>query len=67
MASEQTMAIKAFFQAIGMTHWKMNFEMFCFKTGFQGEYAKEKWAEWQKLHKATTFFDPETLAKLLRE
>jgi hypothetical protein len=56
--------IKAFQTAIASTHWNMDFNEFCRRTGFVGEYAKQKWQDWKNLHESLAKFDPETLAKI---
>lgn len=55
---------KTFQTDIASTHWKMDFNEFCNRTGFVGDYAKKKWQEWNALHESLAKFDSETLAKI---
>lgn len=59
--------VKEFQTAVSTTHWKLDFNEFCNRTGFVGDYAKNKWNEWQSLNQALNKFDAETLAKIIGE
>lgn len=57
--------VKEFQTAVFETDWKLDFNEFCNRTGFVGEYAKNKWREWQAINEAVNKFDAETLSKIL--
>lgn len=56
--------IKKFQESLGSTNWHMDFNQFCERTGFVGEYAKDKWMQWKELNHALGQFDAGTLAKI---
>ena len=58
-------SIKEFQTAIAKTHWRLDFEEFCKRTGFVGGYAEQKWWEWRKLNEILSKYDAETLAKIV--
>lgn len=57
--------IKTFQESLNKIHWNMDFNEFCKRTGWVGDYAQQKWRDWQSLHSALSKFDPETLAKIV--
>ena len=56
---------KEFLVAVGQTGWVMDFKEFCRRTGFVGQYAKDKWGDFRKLVAACGAFDAHALAKIL--
>lgn len=57
--------IRLFLEAVGKTHWHIDFAEFCRRTGFTGDYAKAKWLEWKGLASSLACFDGGTLAKII--
>lgn len=57
--------IKALQEAVNKVHWNMDFNTFCQRTGWVGDYAQQKWRDWQNMQAAMTKFDPHTLAKII--
>ncbi|KYC34699.1 hypothetical protein WA1_49095 [Scytonema hofmannii PCC 7110] len=62
-----TEQLNHFLTGIGNFYWTANMDKFCEICGFRNDwYGEEKWRQWQELHKALTYFDQETLMKLVQ-
>lgn len=57
--------VKEFQTVVASTAFKMDFNEFCNRTGFVGNYAQDKWREFQAINNALAKFDNETLSKIL--
>lgn len=57
--------VKEFQNALRKTYSNMSFAEFCTKTEFVGEYAQEKWRDFQQGTDRICSFDANTLFKIL--
>lgn len=58
------MTMKEFISGIQKNQWDFDFDQFCEVTGFEGDYAQDKFRQFNQLCALLDKFDNETLMKL---